>query len=115
MTGFVYLLLFQLLGELVSRSLSLPIPGAVLGMLFLFAGLLLKGHVPDGLEKSSGFLLRHLSLLFVPAGVGLVKYLPLLREQGLVMLSLLILSMALTLVISGWWLQHALHKKLGAE
>ena len=40
--------------------------GPVLGMLLLFAVLLVRGSAPDTLQRTSEGLLRHLSLLFGP-------------------------------------------------
>jgi holin-like protein len=81
------LLVCQLVGELLARALELPVPGPVLGMVLLFAVLLLRhgedGVAPDSLNTVAGTLLNHLGLLFVPAGVGVVLYLPLLARDWL--------------------------------
>jgi holin-like protein len=69
---FAVLLIFQLCGELLSFLLRLPVPGPVLGMLLLFAALLAFPRLQDYLDDVSGALLRHLSLLFVPAGTGIL-------------------------------------------
>ena len=68
------LLVFQLVGEVVARALALPIPGPVIGMALLFLTLLLRGGPGEDLRVTSGQLLQHLSLLFVPAGTGIVIY-----------------------------------------
>ncbi|RJF84237.1 CidA/LrgA family protein [Azospirillum cavernae] len=77
------LLLCQLAGELIARLLHLPIPGPVLGMLFLFAGLLLRGGVPRAIQDTAGGILRHLSLLFIPAGVGVMTHAGRLSAEAL--------------------------------
>jgi len=66
------LLLFQCLGEGVVFVFKLPVPGPVIGMLLLFAVLLLKPRLHALVEPGANVLLRHLSLLFVPAGAGIV-------------------------------------------
>jgi holin-like protein len=66
------LLLFQCLGEGFVFVLKLPVPGPVIGMLLLFAALLLRPRLHALVEPGGTELLRHLSLLFVPAGVGIV-------------------------------------------
>ena len=66
------LLLFQCLGEGVVFVLGLPVPGPVIGMLLLFAVLLAKPRLHALVEPGATHLLRHLSLLFVPAGAGIV-------------------------------------------
>lgn len=66
------LLLFQCLGEGLVFVLKLPVPGPVIGMLLLFAALLLRPRLHALVEPGGTELLRHLSLLFVPAGAGIV-------------------------------------------
>jgi len=68
------LLVFQLVGEVIARALALPIPGPVIGMALLFLALLVRGGPGEDLRQTSGQLLQHLSLLFVPAGTGIVIY-----------------------------------------
>lgn len=76
MLGYVTLLLVcQLAGELIAFLSRIPIPGPVIGMLLLFLGLLVRRGVPPGLQETAGGLLKHLSLLFVPAGTGVVVHL----------------------------------------
>ena len=86
------LLLCQLAGELAARLLHLPVPGPVLGMLLLFAGLLLRGGVPAAVQETAGGLLRHLSLLFVPAGVGVMVHVTRLETEALPIIVALFVS-----------------------
>ena len=71
------LLACQLAGEVVARVTGLPVPGPILGLVLLLAGLTLRGRPAPRREESANGLLAHLSLLFVPAGVGVVQYRPL--------------------------------------
>jgi holin-like protein len=57
------LLVFQLAGEAIARGLELPLPGPVLGMLFLFLFLLARRGPRPELQATSQTLLQHLSLL----------------------------------------------------
>lgn len=77
------LLLFQLAGEAISRAFGLPIPGPVIGMALFFAALLARPALADRVAPVTATLLGHLSLLFVPAGVGIVGHLDLLARDGL--------------------------------
>ena len=63
------LLVCQLVGEIVIVAFGLPVPGPVVGMVLLFVYLILRRGVSEDLSNTSHGLLRHLSLLFVPAGV----------------------------------------------
>jgi holin-like protein len=89
--GLALLLLLQSIGELLARGLRLPLPGPVVGMLLLL-GLLAIPAVRQPVAACADYLLSHLSLLFVPAGVGVVTHLPLLGEFGGRMIAVVILS-----------------------
>ncbi|QAU49455.1 CidA/LrgA family protein [Bradyrhizobium guangzhouense] len=103
------LLLCQLIGEAVVRSLGLPLPGPVLGLLLLLIlllgrdryALLARGPLRnDGVETASKGLLAHLSLLFVPAGVGVVQKLDLLASHGVAIILILSASVVVTLLVT---------------
>ena len=100
------LLLCQLLGELFVIYLGLPIPGPVVGMIILFIGLMIRGNIPEELSNTANGLLEQLSLLFVPAGVGVMTHLTLLGEQWLPLSASLIISTILTIAITGLLMQH---------
>jgi putative effector of murein hydrolase LrgA (UPF0299 family) len=91
----------QLLGEFIVRAFALPLPGPVLGMFLLFVALVLRGGqgknaVPARLGGAADGLLGHLSLLFVPASVGLMRYLDVLEANALT----LILDIALSTILA---------------
>lgn len=100
LSALTQLLLFQLAGEVAARWLSLPVPGPVLGMLFLFLALALRGGPGDELQATSGSLLQHLSLLFVPAGTGVMLHYQRLSDEWLPLAVSLLLSTALTIGLS---------------
>lgn len=70
--AFAVLLVFQCLGEGLVFLVGLPVPGPVAGMLLLLAALAAFPRLHDTVEAGANELLRHLSLLFVPAGVGII-------------------------------------------
>ena len=89
--GMAWLLVFQSIGELLARGLALPLPGPVIGMILLLAALRLPG-VREPVSACADFLLSHLSLLFVPVGVGVMTHISLLGQYGLRMLVVVALS-----------------------
>jgi holin-like protein len=89
--GLGWLLALQSLGELLSRGLSLPFPGPVVGMVLLLVALRWP-LVREPVQACADFLLAHLSLLFVPVGVGVMTHLSLLGQYGGRMLLVLVLS-----------------------
>ena len=107
--GFSLILLCQLAGEITVRALALPLPGPVVGLMALLALLLLRDRFAilavgplhgQGVETASKGLLAHLSLLFVPAGVGIVEKLDLLAERGIAIAAILALSVIITLLVT---------------
>lgn len=95
------LLICQLLGEAVVLGTGLPVPGPVIGMAILFVGLIIRGSLPEGLQATATGLLRHLSLLFVPAGVGVMVHLRLLQAEWEAILAALLASTVLTIAVTG--------------
>jgi holin-like protein len=104
--GFAVLLSFQLAGEVLSRALRLPVPGPVIGMALLLGALELRPPRDDGLRTVAAGLLSHLSLLFVPAGVGVVLHAPRLAAEWLPVAVSLVVSTAATLAVTGWLAQR---------
>jgi holin-like protein len=109
--GLIVILMCQLAGEAVARGLGVPIPGPVIGMALLFALLLLRdrsaARLPafaqgDTLEKTGQGLLAHLSLLFIPAGVGVVQNLGVFAEHGVALGTAIVVSTALALLTTAW-------------
>ena len=99
--AFATLLLFQLAGELLHALLHLPLPGPVLGMALLTVALLLRKREPDPmLLATANRLLSILGLLFVPAGVGIITNLALLRSAWLPLTVSMLVSSLLTLVVT---------------
>ena len=89
--GMVWLLVFQSAGELLARALALPLPGPVIGMVLLLLALRWPA-VQKPVSETAGFLLSHLSLLFVPVGVGVMTHLALVSQYGVRMLAVVVLS-----------------------
>jgi holin-like protein len=98
--GLLQLLLFQALGELLSKFLIPFIPGPVIGLALLLAYLGFKGSVPQRIELVGGTILQHLGLLFIPASVGVVMYWPLLKEHFGAVLVALTLSVTATILVT---------------
>ena len=103
------ILLCQLAGEVFVRALGLPLPGPVIGLMLLLVLLMARDRFAvlargplqgDGVESASRVLVANLSLLFVPAGVGVVKKLDLVAEHGIAFLGVLAISVLVTLLVT---------------
>jgi len=88
----------QLIGEVAVRSLSLAIPGPVLGLALLLAALSAKPDLAGTLRPTVGVILANLSLMFVPAGVGVIGNLEVLSSDWLALLVILVLSTLLSML-----------------
>ncbi|MGV8986542.1 MAG: CidA/LrgA family protein [Cypionkella sp.] len=93
------LLLCQLVGEAISRALHLPLPGPVLGLILLLVGFVLWPPLIEMVRPLTRGFLGHLSLLFVPAGVGVVGHLDELARSGLPLLVALVVSTVLAIAV----------------
>lgn len=94
------LLIFQTIGEGLSYALSLPVPGPVIGMVLLFLYLLLNDDAIGQLAPTSLALLRHLSLLFVPAGVGIMVHFHRVATEWLPIVAALLASTVVSIVVT---------------
>ena len=94
------LLVYQLAGEVIVQLTGLPVPGPVIGMLLRFLTLLARGGAPGKLRGTSQALLSHLSLLFVPAGVGVMLHFERLGAEWLALAVTLVASTVITIGVT---------------
>lgn len=94
------LLVYQTIGEVLVHTLNVPIPGPVVGMLMLFITLVIKKSVSEEMRDTSQGLLQHLSLLFVPAGVGVMAHFTRISDEWLPLLVALLVSTVLTIGVT---------------
>ena len=112
--GVTTLLLFQLAGEVVSRTLGLLVPGPVVGMAGLLLFLVLVPRAAEAIRPVAQGLLGHLSLLFVPAGVGVVGHLALFGSDGLALAAAILVSTALA-ILAGAFAFAAVNRLTGGS
>jgi putative effector of murein hydrolase LrgA (UPF0299 family) len=98
--GLVQIFLFQALGELISHLLLPMIPGPVIGLVALLLFLLIRGYVPAHIDLVGSHILQHLGLLFIPASVGVILYLPLLQAHAFGLAASLMISVICTLAVT---------------
>ncbi|MBW4934258.1 CidA/LrgA family protein [Marinobacter sp. F4206] len=105
LNGITLLLVYQLIGEVTVRLAGVPIPGPVLGMVMLFITLWIRGQTPESVEQASSALLSHLSLLFVPAGVGMMAHFNRIADEWIPIALSLLLSTVITMVATALIMQ----------
>ncbi|MGQ9725025.1 MAG: CidA/LrgA family protein [Tepidimonas sp.] len=109
------LLVLQLFGEALVRALGLPIPGPVVGMALLLLVLWARPSWQAALQPTADGLLRHLSLLFVPAGVGVVQHLQRLGDEALAVALALTLSTWVGLAVTAWVVLLLIPRQSGGD
>lgn len=108
--GFAWLLVLQSAGELIAHALRLPFPGPVVGLVLLLIALRFEA-VRTPVAACADFLLAHLSLLFVPVGVGVMTHLGLIGEYGARMLAVIVLSTWIGLAVTTLVLRALMKQK----
>jgi len=91
---------FLFIGEGISESLHLPIPGNVIGMILLTLALISKLIDISDVEKEAEFFIKNMSVMFIPPGVGVITYWGLIKAQLVPIFVALVVSFALTLVLT---------------
>lgn len=109
LNGITLLLIFQLVGEVAVHTLDLPVPGPVIGMCLLFIVLVFRGRPADALDTASDGLLRHFSLLFIPAGVGVIVHVDRIAAEWSSISIALVASTFLTMAATALVMRAAVH------
>lgn len=115
LAGFTWLLLFQCAGEALVRLTGLAVPGPVAAMALLTVVLVVRRRTPAALAVAADGLARHLSLLFVPAGVGVMLHASRLADEGAALAVALVASTVLALAAAGltfqWLVRRSAHER----
>ncbi|HLS58213.1 MAG TPA: CidA/LrgA family protein [Paracoccaceae bacterium] len=90
----------QLAGEALVRLSGLSFPGPVLGMAIMLGVIAIAGRTGANLERVADTLLKNLSLLFVPAAVGVIQQIDLLAANWLAVIGAVVGSTVLTLIVT---------------
>ena len=116
LTGLAILLVLQAVGEAAAHALGLPLPGPVVGTVLLIAALQCR-RLQEPVRAAAEALLSNLSLLFIPAGVGVITHLDLLSRYGVRLLLVIVASTWIGMAVTAWllnrWLSAA--SREGAE
>lgn len=94
------LLSCQLAGEAIARILPIPLPGPVFGMLILLCLFIAWRPFAEVLRPVAQGILANLSLLFVPAGVGVVGHMSTLGTQAVALVAAVVISTVLAIAVA---------------
>jgi len=109
------LLVFQLIGEILVQASGWPVPGPVIGMVLLFLVLRWRGVLPTALRVTAETLLSHLSLLFVPAGVGIIQHGARLADEWLAVSVALVVSTLVTVAVTALVMRAVVGRRRGGQ
>lgn len=102
LAGLLTLLIFLVSGEFLNSYFSLPIPGSIIGMLFLLISLLILKRTPASLKQIADKLSPLLPLFIIPISVGLITQKPLIAEHGLTLLLIMFVSLIPGIIVTAW-------------
>lgn len=102
---FAIILFICFIGELAHKIFHLPVPGNVIGMLILLIALCTKTIKLSDIEEASNFMLNHLAFFFVPAGVGLITCLDILKQNFISLFSIILISTIIVMASTGLTVQ----------
>ena len=113
LSSIALILAFQVAGEIISRATGIPVPGPVIGMILILLAFFVKDDLIDRIRPTGGVLLTNLSLLFVPAGVGVMRYTDLFLREGLAIGAVLVLSTIIAMLVTAYtiiFVEKLVHK-----
>jgi putative effector of murein hydrolase LrgA (UPF0299 family) len=108
--GLTWLVLLQLLGNLINLVLLPALPGPIIGMLLLFGLLLLRRSIPESLEKTAALLLQYLPLLLIVPAAGIMTSAGALLDDLPAIAAGLVLSLLITVPFCGWLMQRLIRR-----
>lgn len=98
---------FLALGEITVALTAIPVPSSIIGMLMLTAALKAGVVRESWVARIADLLIRNLGFFFVPAGVGLMQCLGLIRGELLPILIATVASTFAIIAVTGWVHQYA--------
>ncbi|GGF67165.1 CidA/LrgA family protein [Alteromonas lipolytica] len=110
-TGWLIITGCYLLGEFIVQMASIPLPGALIGLLLLLAGLLLRQRPAVAISRGAQPLLTHMSVLFVPAVIGVGLFWDEVRQNALGITLALVATTIIALGFTAWVAQYLMHRK----
>jgi putative effector of murein hydrolase LrgA (UPF0299 family) len=109
--GLSWLVLCQLLGTGLNALFLPMLPGPIIGLVLLFAFLLLRGEVDEPLQLAASSLLKYLPLLLVPPAVGVMAYAEAIAADFWAVIGALLLSLVLSVMFAGWMMQRLIERQ----
>ena len=111
--GFLIIMLFLVLGKVISAYLPVPFPASIIGLILLFIALSTSLVKAEWITLSGDLILKYMALLFIPIGAGLVNYFDLLLSHWLAIVCSLLFTTLFIMLVVGHFFQY-LDKRKGS-
>ncbi|WP_315523827.1 CidA/LrgA family protein [Fusobacterium massiliense] len=98
---FIIIFIINYIGTIISKTLALPIPGTIIGLLLLFALLYYKIIKLNMIENVANFLLANMTIFFMPPTVKIMDSYQLLEGNFIKFVVLIIVSTVITMGVTG--------------
>jgi len=114
--AFAALFVFQLVGEFIVQWTHLPLPGPLVGMALMLVAMLIRGRIPEALERTADKLFSHMMLFFIPIVTGVMMHFERVANEGPAFIIACVVGSAVSLVVTAltlqWMLQRTQQKLL---
>ncbi|MDC8830162.1 CidA/LrgA family protein [Alteromonas gilva] len=111
MAGWLVIIACYLVGEFLVLVFNAPVPGALAGLLILLTILLLRQRSTPAISRAAQPLLTHMSVLFVPAVIGVGLFWDIVLSNVLGITLALVVTTVVSLGLTGWVAQWLLDKR----
>ena len=98
---FILILILYFIGDFISKTLNIPIPGNILAMILLFLCLCTGLIKLEKVQDISNFFLDHLAFFFIPAGVGLINSFDSIKSSALQIIIICIITTIIVMSVTG--------------
>ncbi len=104
--SFAIVMVCFFLGQAIQHFSRLPVPGSIIGLFILFIGLVTGVCRAEWVESTCNLLIKHMALLFVPVGVGLMNYLGIIENNAAIIFASTLGSTTIVLIVIGLAVHH---------
>lgn len=110
---FSIILTILLISQGIQMYFKLSIPPTIIGMIVLLLSLIFGIIKFHWVEKIADLLIKYLSIMFIPAGVGIINELHFLRGNIIALLFILTLTTVIVMLVTGYTVQYFIRLKKG--
>jgi len=96
-------------GKLINAAIG-GLPASLYGMVIYCLLLQLNWLNPNRVSKTNHWLIKHMGVCFVPAGVGIINHFNLIEQHGIALIAIIFISTFVLLTLVGFLSERYLLK-----